>query len=373
MNILKHEKYDHPHYIIVEDPKEADACAWVFVNDSKFTQVAFKFQELRSDEIRANVLYTGLCHSDSSLSRNLWHTPIYPVCPGHEIIAEVAMIGSEVKDFKIGEKVGFGVIRKCCNRCKMCKKNKEGKCTNYERPEFLTYSNYWGGWATQIQHPAEFFFKLPDNTDLQKAGPVFCAASTVYGPIKDYAEEGDNCLVIGIGGLGHYAIKILKQMGHKVTAFTHSKDKKDDLLKMGANEIIFADDEKNLINNKDKFDFVINTQPSFKEVEITLELCAPEAKYVMVGLPSKDDPLDITYPNWISKDVILVGSVVGSRKLTNEVLEFVIKNNLWPIVEEFKFEDFPKALSKMENSEVRYRAVVNVEEFSKQNGWFKSY
>lgn len=371
LNLFKKEKLTHPHYTIVDNANEADALAWVYIDEKTFKQVPFKFQELQPNEIRANVLYTGLCHSDSSTGRKKWDPPIYPVCPGHEIVAEVAMIGSKVKNFKIGDKVGFGVIRTSCGTCDMCKKDKETHCVNYERAEKATYNNFWGGWATQIQHPEDFFFKIPEGADLQKSGTAFCAACTVYGPIKTFIEKGDKCLVIGVGGLGHYAIKILSKMGYEVSALTHSKDKKDDIIKMGAKSVIFLENQKDVKEHSKEFDFVINTQPSFEDIEPSLELCAPECKYVMVGIPEKEAIVKVKANSWILKDIILIGSLNGSRKLSNEVLDFIIKNDAWPIVEEFKFEDFEAALKRMEDSSSRYRIVVNVQDFSKNNGWFK--
>lgn len=371
MNLFKTENYDHEHYKIVEDCKDADAEAWVFVNSSKFVKVPFKFEELKPNEIRAQVLYTGLCHSDSSTGRGQWGKTNYPICVGHEIIGQVEKIGSQVKDFKIGEKVGFGVNRANCKECKFCQKGREVLCTGLEMPEKQTYGNYWGGWATHLQHPAEFFFKLPEGTDLKKAGTSFCAASTMFGPIKKFGKEGDRVLVIGIGGLGHLAVMILSKMGYNVSALTHDKEKQEEILKFGAKRVILLDDKEKIASLEGKFDFILNTQPTFKYVEESLKFCAPECRYVMLGVAPEDETLNVTSTNWIFKDVLLIGSVNGSRKLSEECLQWQIDNNCWPEIEEIGFDDFDKALKKLENEDAFYRIIVNVEDYSRNHGWIK--
>jgi alcohol dehydrogenase (NADP+) len=283
------------------------------------------------------------------MGKNQWDKPMYPLCPGHEIVAEVAQIGSEVKDFKIGEKVGFGVVRKSCNNCRYCKKGKETLCINVEREDKATYGRFWGGWATQIQQPAEFFFKMPQNIDLKKAGPLFCAACTVYGPIKSFIKQGDKCGVVGIGGLGHLAIKLLKNMGLTVTALTHSDDKKPQIYELGCQEVLMLSDKDKLKQNEQKFYFIINTIPTADYFNDTMKLLSPEGRYVMVGIPPFSQELKLDFKTWIFNDIILIGSLNGSRKLTEEVMKYSVDNNYYPEIEMFSFDDLPNALEKWKN------------------------
>jgi len=368
-SIFKKDNYDHPHYKIVEDPKEADAEGWIYLNSSKFTKLPFKFETLKPNEIRANVLYTGLCHTDPAVGTGVLRTPSYPICLGHEIVCQVSMMGSEVKGFQVGEIVGFGVVRNSCKKCKYCLKQKELLCTEMPIEEKQTFGNYWGGWATHIQHPADFFFKLPDGTDIKKAPSAFCAGATVYGPIKEFAKSGDKCLVIGVGGLGHLAIKFLAKLGFEVAALTHHKDKASDCIRFGASKVLLLDDKDQLENYKDYFNFIINTQPTFKFVEETLQLAAPEGKYVMVGIGGENEKLEVTQKNWIIKDVLLIGSVCGGTKIAQDTLQFMADNNIWPEIEEFSFDNFEKAVDKLQDQEAYYRIIVNVADYAKQHGW----
>jgi len=215
------------------------------------------------------------------------------------------------------------------------------------------------------------FFKLPENTDLKKAGPIVCAGCTVYGPIKHFAKEGDTCAVVGIGGLGHLAVKYLLQLGFSVTAITHTKEKKHAIMDLGCKEIIEIDCKEKMGQYKERFDFIINTLPTVEYFNEVMELCAPECKYVMVGLPNFSEKLALNYETWIFKDIQLVGSLNGNRKQTNELIELSTSKNIYPVIQEYSFDDFPKALEVMEGGKPEFRCVVNVEEFSKAFGWFR--
>ena len=210
------ENLEHPLYRHC-DIKEADGVAWAFINKDKMIKYPFQFPEIAPDEIRINVLYAGLCQSDVHTVREVWGPCQFPLVPGHEIIGEVSLIGSEVKDFKKGEIVGFGTMRDCCGNCKFCKKGKENLCLDAD----FTYGLYWGGYATAMQQPAKFYFHLPEGFKIEKASPLFCAGITTFYPIEKYLnEEIQTTGVIGCGGLGHMAIQFLHKMGKHVTAFT---------------------------------------------------------------------------------------------------------------------------------------------------------
>ena len=171
---------------IVENEKDADAVAWAWVNKEKVVKYPFKFPPLAPNEIRANVLYVGLCHSDIFHVRDLWHNVMpttYPLVPGHEFVCEVSQIGSEVKGFKKGDKVGFGTKRACCGKCAVCLSGDDELCSDVK--DDLTYGRYFGGYATQVQQPYDFFFKLPDNFKLNLGSPLFCAGITTFFLFKN--------------------------------------------------------------------------------------------------------------------------------------------------------------------------------------------
>lgn len=365
-------KKEHSIYKYTEDVGKADAVAWAFTDKDSFEKFPFTFPELKKDEIRANILYAGLCLSDSKSGRSKWGPANYPLAPGHEIIAEVSEVGEDVKDFKKGEKVAFGTLRKVCESCKYCNIGKEPLCIGLEFPEKMTYGKYWGGYATQLQHPANFFFKIPQNLDLQKSSPLLCAGITVYTPIKRHLVKGDKCAVIGIGGLGHLAVQFLSKMGHHVTGVTTSDKKTEFIKSLGANDVLNFNDAEQLKKHLYQYDFIINTAPIGSSIIAEyLKLCAPAGKFIQVGVPEVTQNMTFSFMTLVLNEVQVIGSLVGNREDIREMLDLCAKENIYPIVEEFGFENFDKALDRLENGQPIFRCVVNVEEYAKKNGLYK--
>jgi D-arabinose 1-dehydrogenase-like Zn-dependent alcohol dehydrogenase len=350
---------------------DCDAIAYAFISKDKAEHYPFKFPELKSNEIRANILYAGLCMSDSHTARELWGPTNFPLAPGHEIIAEVSQIGSDVKNFKVGQKVGFGTIRNSCAECKYCKKSNEAVCIEIDPSEKFTYGKYWGGYATQLQHPAKFFFPLPDNFDLKRGSPLLCAGITVYKPIKNHVRKGDKCAVIGVGGLGHLAVQFLAKMGYEVTGITTSSDKTEFIKKLGATDVLVSTDKQQMAKHKGKYDFIVNTVPATSDIEGYISLCAPEARFIQVGIPENNDEFKLHFYAFVPKDIEIIGSLTGGIDITQDMIEFCAKNDVYPIVEEFSFEDFGKAFDRLENGRPKFRCVVDVQTYSKKNNLFK--
>jgi D-arabinose 1-dehydrogenase-like Zn-dependent alcohol dehydrogenase len=361
--------FEHPLYQHITEEKDADAVAWAFVNKDEMFKFPFKFSEIGEDEVRANVTYTGLCHSDVLTSRSKWGPANYPIAPGHEIIGVVSKVGANVTDFRPGDKVAFGVQRDSCDACKFCNKELENLCQDID--EKFTYGFYWGGYATQIQQPSKFFFKYPDGLDEKRAAPLLCAGITVYYPIKQYVKEGDKTAVIGIGGLGHLAVQFLAKLGYHVTAFSSSLDKKEFLHSLGANEVVNYTDPKDMKRHANQYDFVINTLPVEDGFDNFLNIAAPRCNFVQVGLPEASKKINFSCFSIVAKEVKIIGSVIGPRKAISEMLDLCVKKNIYPMVEEFDFENFPKAFDRLENGRPKFRCVVNVEEYSKKNDLFK--
>ena len=347
----------HPTYKIV-DEKEADALAWVFVDSENMKKIAFKFPELKSDQIRAKVTYVGLCHSDSHYVKADWFPVKYPVAPGHEIVGEVTHLGSEVTGYKVGDKVGFGVQRDCCEKCDFCLAKDDQFCQG-KLDQTWTYGNlYWGGYATAIQHPAKFFFKLPANLPEEKIPPLFCAGVTTYAPIARYSKPGNNVAVIGIGGLGHMAVKYARAFGCKVTAFTTSKDKEQFIKDLGADRVVITSEET-MKQEAGKYHLIINTLPTAEQVGGLVILARPCGVLCQVGAPPMSKPSSFSAAALIFGQISIAGSSIGSRKDIREMLEFSSKHNIVPICEEFDYEDFPKAYNRMLNERPVFRCVVN--------------
>ena len=358
------ENLEHPLYKFC-DIKEADGVAWAFINKTKMIQYPFKFPEISSDEIRINVLYVGLCQSDVHTVREVWGPCQYPIAPGHEIIGEVSLVGNDVKDFKKGEIVGFGTMRDCCENCKYCKKGKENLCLDGD----FTYGLYWGGYATAMQQPAKFYFHLPEGFKYEKAAPLFCAGITTFYPMEKFLNDDINTTgVIGCDGLGHMAIQFLHKMGKHVTAFTTSEKKIDLLKKLGADKIIISTDPKQMKSAAGTIEFLINTIPNDIDFQPYIACIEKGGKFVQVGMPSDNDNLKLNINQLVVNEIQVIGSIVGPRHSINKMLDFCNKNDVYPIVEEYQFEELPKAFEKLENGRPFFRCVVNMKDYAEKNG-----
>ena len=366
---MEKENYEHEIYKHCEE-KDADAIAWAFVNKEKMVKFPFKFPPIGPKEVRINILYAGLCQSDVMTVREHWGKVKYPLAPGHEIIGEVTLVGSEVKDFKKGDKVGFGTRRYCCGQCEACKRGLETCCEN--RAERQTYGKYWGGYATQMQQPADHYFHLPEGFDLAKGAPLFCAGATTFSPIKKYLKPGMKAAVAGVGGLGHVALQFLHKMGHHVTGLTQSLDKKDLIISLGGDGILNMKDEEAVKKAYNSFDFIINTLPTNNGYSTLIKLTAPGGVLVQVGEgPSNEPNVCCLAVEVVAKELTLCGSLVGSRKLIREMIPFCMEKKVYPMVEEYPFDEFPKAFHRIEKERPKFRCVVNVKDWAEKNGWKK--
>ena len=359
--------YTHELYQYVEDEKDADAVAWAWVNKNKCVKFPFKFPRLGPKELRANVLYLGLCHSDVLTVREGWGPCQFPLAPGHEIVAEVSEVGSEVTNYKKGDLVGFGTLRDACENCRFCKLGQEELCRDVKDP--FTYGTYWGGYATALQQPADFFFHLPDGFDLAKGAPLFCAGITTFYPMKKFLKEGMKTAVCGIGGLGHLALQFLNKMGYDVTAFTSSSNKIDMIKNLGATHVVVSTDAKQMEEVKDTFDFIINTIPTDKVFKQFFGCLQRGEIFVQVGQPDfNEGTLSVSCFDIICKECTLVGSLTGPRGVTNDMIKICVEKNIYPIVEEFSFDDLPKAFDKLENGKPHFRCVVNAKDYAEKHG-----
>ena len=360
------EKYEHEIYKHC-DIKEADGVAWAFVNKDKMVQFPFKFPEIGPDEIRVNVLYAGLCQSDVHTVREVWGPCKYPIAPGHEIVGEVSLLGKNVKGFKKGEIVGFGTQRDCCEKCKYCKKGKENLCRDIK--DNFTYGFYWGGYATAMQQPAKFYFHLPEGFKYEKAAPLFCAGITTFYPMEKYLTDDIKTTgVLGCGGLGHMAIQFLHKMGKHVTAFTTSEKKIDLLKKLGADKVVISTDPAQMKAATGSIEFLINTVPNDIDFNPYVFCVERGGKFIQVGMPAANDSLKVNINGFVVNEIEIIGSVVGPRQPINKMLDFCNKNDVYPIVEEFPFEEMPKAFDKLENGRPFFRCVVNMKDFAEKNG-----
>ena len=358
---------DHKIYKRVENPKDADACAWVFKNAKEFVPYYFKFPAVAPHEIRVKIHYSGLCHSDVSTGRNMWEPCEYPVCVGHEVIGEAQIVGSEVKDFKVGDMVIVGPIRDACFNCEHCNKGQDNLCAVIDKEEKFLYGRYFGGWATHIQQPAHHIYHLPEGMDPKTSAPIICAGVTVLTPMQRHiTERRAKVGIIGIGGLGHLAIQYGKAMGLEVTAFTTKADKVEECYAFGAHRVILVDEKlEDLRKLHDQFDFLINNLYviDMKTTEAYLMLLKNGGSLIQIGLPPVKQPMQLMWHTLVLRQLSILGTLCGSVKDNVHTYEYSRRHGIKVDVEEFSFEEFPKALSRLELERPHYRCVVNVKDF----------
>lgn len=308
---------------------------------------------LGNEEVDIKVHYCGVCHSDLSMLHNEWGMTAFPFVPGHEIVGEVQAVGSEVKGLKVGDKVGMGWYSASCMHCNQCMDGKQHLCGSAEG----TIIGRHGGFADTVRGHWSWTTLLPEGIDMAKAGPLFCGGITVFNPIVlSGVQPTDKVGVIGIGGLGHLALKFLKAWGCEVTAFTSNKDKTEALKKMGAHNVVDSTDSDALEAIAGSLDFILNTTNVKLDWNAFLTTLAPQGKLHTVGAVL--EPMEIPAFSLISGEKSVGGSPLGSIALTRKMLEFCVRHDIYPTVEEFKMGDVNAALAHLEAGKARFRVVL---------------
>ena len=362
------DKLSHPIYAPAK-PEEADSCSWAFLTTEKFGKYHHKFQPMEDNHVRSRILHTSLCMSDVHTGRDKWGPSIKPLCPGHEVIAEVMEVGPKVTKFKKGDIVGLGPMRDACLDCDTCEKGATNLCPKTEGSEKFLYGLYFGGYSTHIQQPETCIVKIPEGLDITTAPPLLCAGITVFSPLNRFVKSGMRVGVIGVGGLGHLAVQIAAKMGAKVDGFTSSPSKEAFIKEIGAEGIVLWREKGYADKIQNKYDVLINTIPvkvtrdSFAEFSKCIK---PLGTYIQVGLPDAHENFEADYFSFILKNITIFGSLVGSVQETSDCLEFCAKNGVVCKTEHYSWEEFPKALDKLENGKPIFRCVVNVDEESKK-------
>lgn len=309
--------------------------------------------KISDDEVLIKVINCGICHSDISAIDNAWKLSKFPLVAGHEIIGNVADVGKNVKNHKVGDVVGLGWHSGYCHSCEYCKNDDFNFCVKTKK----TIYSQTGGFAEYVKADSTAVIPIPEGMEIDKIGPLLCGGITVFTPIIEFnLKKDDKVGVIGIGGLGHLAIKFLNAIGCEVTAFSTSPEKKNKILSMGANKLIQSNDDEILKQNTDKFDFIISTVNHKLNWNRYLECLKPRGRLHMVGATL--DALDVSVFNLMKGRKSISGSPVGSPKNIVKMLQFVKKHRTYPDVEIFSFNEINKAITKLRKNEIRFRAVV---------------
>jgi len=320
---------------------------------AKLEQYEYELGDIGKEQVDIKVHYCGLCHSDLSMINNDWGMSQYPLVPGHEIVGEVLSVGSEVKGLKKGDKVGMGWFSASCMHCNQCMGGKQHLCGEAEG----TIVGRHGGFADVVRGHWSWTTLLPDGIDMSKAGPLFCGGITVFSPIViSGVKPTDKVGIIGIGGLGHLALKFLRAWGCEVTAFTSSNDKTQKLKEMGAHNVVDSTNKDELDKIAGTLDFILNTTNVKLNWDAFLATLSPQGKLHTVGAVL--EPMEIPAFSLISGEKSVGGSPLGSIALTRKMLEFCVRHDIYPTVEEFKMEDINKAIQHLHDGRARFRVVL---------------
>ncbi|MCZ4695535.1 NAD(P)-dependent alcohol dehydrogenase [Ancylomarina euxinus] len=315
----------------------------------------YELAELGRDEVDIKVHYCGICHSDLSMLNNEWGMTQYPFVPGHEIVGEVAAVGDDVKTLKPGDLVGLGWNSASCMHCKQCMDGSHHLCNTVEG----TIVGRHGGFADYVRGHWSWAIPLPKGIDMKKAGPLLCGGITVFNPILLAGVKAtDRVGVIGIGGLGHMALKFLNKWGCEVIAFSSNPDKKEQILAMGATKIINSREPEELESIAGSLDFILNTTNVTLDWNAYLSALAPKGRFHNVGAVL--EPMAIPAFSLIMGEKSVAGSPLGSPALTLKMLEFCVRHDIYPIVEEFPMSKVNEAMTHLEKGKARYRIVLKV-------------
>lgn len=320
----------------------------------KLESYSYELGNIGPEQVDIKVTHCGICHSDLSMINNEWGMTEYPLVPGHEIVGEVIAAGTSVKNVSIGDKVGLGWFSASCMSCQQCMGGDHHLCAHTEG----TIIRRHGGFADYVRGHWSWAIPLPEGIDMSKAGPLLCGGITVFNPIiMADVKPTDTVGVIGIGGLGHMAIKFLKHWGCEVIAFSSNPDKEKEILEMGATKVINSRSSDDLKTITGKLNFLLNTTNVKLDWNAYLRTLAPKGTLHTVGAVL--EPMAIPAFSLIGGEKSVSGSPVGSPSLTKTMLEFCVRHNIYPTVEEFPMEKVNEAIEHLEKGNARFRIVLN--------------
>jgi len=308
---------------------------------------------LGKNDVEIDVENCGICHSDLSMINNEWGFTQFPLVPGHEVIGTIGQVGEDVTHLKVGQRVGLGWHSGYCMTCPSCMSGDHNMCASAEG----TIVGRHGGFADKVRAKAASVFILPQNLDVQSAGPLFCGGITVFNPMIQFnVKPTDNVGVIGIGGLGHMALRFLNAWGCEVTAFTSSESKMGEAIELGAHRTINSRDPEQIQAATGHFDFLISTVNVKLDWNTYIGTLKPRGHLHFVGATL--EPLDIGVFPMIIGQRSVAGSPVGSPANIARMLEFAARHDIRPVIETFKMDQVNEALAHLASGKARYRIVL---------------
>ncbi|MDQ0429316.1 putative zinc-type alcohol dehydrogenase-like protein [Planomicrobium stackebrandtii] len=331
--------------------------------DTPFEETEIKRRDLDTQDVLIEIKYSGICHSDIHTAHGEWGPVNYPLVPGHEIAGIVTEVGSEVTKYKVGDRVGVGCMVDSCGECENCEKGEEQYCLKGNVPTYAGIDKYGeqtqGGYSTHIVVTEGFVVRIPDNIGLDAAAPLLCAGITTFSPLNHWnAGPGKKVAVVGMGGLGHMAVKIAHAMGAEVTVLSQTLNKKEDSLKFGAKDHYATSDAETFEKLAGTFDLIINTVSAKLDMDSYLSLLALDGTLVNVGAPA--EPLAVNVFSLIGHRRSFAGSMIGGIRETQEMLDFCAEHNIVPNIEVISADQIDEAYDRVLASDVKYRFVIDV-------------
>jgi len=316
-----------------------------------------------ASDVQVQIQYCGVCHSDLHFARNEWGFTQYPAVPGHEIVGQVTAVGSGVKKFKVGDTVGVGCLVDSCRTCPDCQAGLEQFCTGM----VMTYGSMdrhlgtptFGGYAQSIVVTEDFVLRMPANLDLAATAPLLCAGITTYSPLRHWkVGAGQKVGIVGLGGLGHMAVKFARAFGAEVTLFTTSPSKVADGKRLGAHEVVVSTDAAQMAAQAGRFDFILDAVSATHDINAYMNLLKRDGNLVLVGAPEK--PLAVAAFPLIFRRRSFSGSLIGGLPETQEMLDFCGKHNITSDIELIRMDQINGAYERMLKSDVKYRFVIDM-------------
>jgi len=338
--------------------------------DADLKKMNIQRREVGAKDIEIEILFCGVCHSDLHTARNDWGFTVYPAVPGHEIVGKVTKVGSDVTKLKVGDVAAVGCLVDSCRTCDSCKKDLEQYCLTgwtgtYNGADKHLGGMTYGGYSEKIVVDEHFVLKVPANLDLAATAPLLCAGITTWSPLKHWNVGKDSKVaVVGLGGLGHMAIKLAKGLGAHVSLFSRTPGKEKDALTLGADAVIISTDEKHMQAASGKFDLIIDTVPYIHDVNPYVATLGINGTLVLVGYLGGLEPILNTVPLIMGRRAV-AASLIGGIAETQEMLDFCGEHNIVSEIELINIQDINEAYERMLKSDVRYRFVIDMASLKK--------
>ena len=333
---------------------------------SPFASTTIARRDPTEHDVQIEILFCGICHSDLHQARNEWSgvmPTIYPCVPGHEIVGRVTKVGSDVKKFKVGDLAAVGCMVDSDGTCPECKAGLEQFCPNftltYNFPDKHLGGVTYGGYSDSIVVKEHFVLRVPANLDLAGAAPLLCAGITTYSPLRRWGvTKGQKVGVVGLGGLGHMGVKFAHALGAHTVVFTTSPSKKDDALRLGADEVVLSKDANEMARHAGSFDFILDAVAAPHDINAYINMLARDGNITMVGAPDK--PLPVGVFGLIMRRRSFSGSCIGSIAETQEMLDFCSDHNIVADVEVIPIQKVNEAYERLLKSDVKYRFSIDM-------------